>query len=126
VPVVDPEEPNKVEGVLRRREMMWAFKELSDEHQRLIERTNALPSEKRFETVSVELEVTTFHASICNHAIREIKVPEYSLIALLRRGTRVVVPRGFTRVEPGDILTLITTREHERGLRAWVSSGGRS
>ena len=41
--------------------------------------------------------------------------------SVLRRGDRVVVPRGFTRVEPGDILTLITTREHEEELRGWVA-----
>jgi len=50
-------------------------------------------------------------------------VPEHSLIALLRRGERVVVPRGFTRVEPGDVLTLITTRSHEASLRSWIASG---
>jgi len=31
-----------------------------------------------------------------------------------------VVPRGFTRVEPGDVLTLITTRQYEGELRDWV------
>ena len=30
-------------GVLKRAEMIWAFKELTDEHQRLLKRTHALP-----------------------------------------------------------------------------------
>ncbi len=122
-PVMDPEEPDSVQGVLCRREMMWAYKELSDEHQRLVERTDALPTERRFETIHVEMEVTSAHPAITYQRIRDIKVPEHSLIALLRRGERVVVPRGFTRVEPGDVLTLITTREHERSLRSWIASG---
>jgi CBS domain-containing protein len=122
-PVVDPAEPANVQGVLCRREMMWAYKELSDEHQRLVERTDALPRERRFETIHEELEVTDAHPGISYQRIRDIRVPEHSLIALLRRGERVVVPRGFTRVEPGDVLTLITTREHERSLRSWIASG---
>ena len=122
-PVVDPQEPDSVQGVLQRREMMWAYKELSDEHQRLLEHTDALPQGHRFDAVHVELEVTPDHPAISYQRIRDIKVPEHALIALLRRGERVVVPRGFTRVEPGDVLTLITTREHERALRGWISSG---
>ena len=122
IPVVDPQDPGKVAGMLRRTEMMWAYKELADEHQRLVERSEALPAESRFESVHVELQVTPAHVGLCDHAIRDIKVPEHALVALLRRGNRVVVPRGFTRVEPGDMLTLITTRQHEPELREWMAA----
>jgi CIC family chloride channel protein len=120
IPVVDSQEPGRVVGVLRRTEMMWAFKELSDEHQRLVERSDALPPGSRFESIHVDMQVMPEHLDVCNHPIREIRVPEHALIALLRRGDRVVVPRGFTRVESGDVLTLITTRQHERELRDWI------
>ncbi|MFV2008158.1 MAG: TrkA C-terminal domain-containing protein [Longimicrobiales bacterium] len=40
----------------------------------------------------------------------------------LRRGERIVVPRGFTRVEPGDRLTFITTRRHRAKLEAWIAT----
>jgi Trk K+ transport system NAD-binding subunit len=88
-----------------------------------VERTGALPKQTRFETIHVDLEVSPVHSGVCNQRIRDIEVPEDALIALLRRGERVVVPRGFTRVEPGDVLTLITTRAHESSLRAWIASG---
>ncbi len=68
------------------------------------------------------LEVTTSHTNICFHSIREIGVPAEALIALLRRGDRVVVPRGFTRVEPGDVLTFITTRRHRSTLETWITT----
>ncbi|MDT8341274.1 MAG: chloride channel protein [Longimicrobiales bacterium] len=123
IPVVDPEEGGRVVGVLRRTEMMWAYKELADEHARLMERTDALSGARRFESVNVEIQVREGDRGLIGHAIREIHVPEHALIALLRRGERVVVPRGFTRVEPGDVLTLITTREFEGELRAWVTAG---
>ena len=122
MPVVDPEDRSRVVGVLKRSEMIWAFKELADEHQRLLKRTQALPPDAGGDSVHVALEVTTSHTDICFHAIREIKVPAEALIALLRRGERVVVPRGFTRVEPGDVLTFITTRRHRSTLEAWIDT----
>ena len=122
MPVVDPEDRSRVVGVLKRAEMIWAFKELADEHQRLLKRTHALPPDADGDSVHVALEVTTSHADICFHSIREIKVPAEALIALLRRGDRVVVPRGFTRVEPGDVLTFITTRRHRSTLEAWITT----
>jgi CIC family chloride channel protein len=119
LPVIDPDEPGKVIGMLRRSEMIWAYKELAEEHQRLIERSDALP-ESRFQSVQVELSVAAEQREICDHTIHQIRVPEHALVALLRRGDRVIVPRGSMRVEPGDVLTLITTREHEDDLRRWV------
>jgi len=121
IPVLDPQEGGKVAGVLRRTEMMWAYKELADEHQRLVERSDALPGDSRFESAHVELQVTPEHRGVCDRAVRDIQVPQHALIALLRRGDRVVVPRGFTRVESGDLLTLITTRQHEQELREWIA-----
>ena len=122
MPVVDPEDRTRVVGVLKRAEMIWAFKELAEEHQRLLRRTDKLPPDAGGDSVHVALEVTTSHTAICFHSIREIRVPAQALIALLRRGERVVVPRGFTRVEPGDVLTFITTRRHRSKLDAWIAT----
>jgi len=122
MPVVDPENRTRVVGVLKRAEMIWAFKELADEHQRLLKRTNVLPPDAGGDSVHVALEVTSSHKAICFHSIREIRVPPQALIALLRRGERVVVPRGFTRVEPGDVLTFITTRRYRSKLDAWIAT----
>jgi CIC family chloride channel protein len=122
MPVVDPDNRSRVVGVLKRAEMIWAFKELADEHQRLLQRTDALPSTAGGDSVHMALDVTTSHTDICFKPIREIKVPDQALIALLRRGDRVVVPRGFTRVEPGDVLTFITTRRDRARLEAWIAT----
>ncbi len=122
MPVVDPDDRTRVVGVLKRSEMIWAFKELADEHQRLLQRTQALPPDAGGDSVHVALEVTPSQRNICFRSIREIDVPAEALIALLRRGDRVVVPRGFTRVEPGDVLTFITTRRHRSTLQAWIAT----
>ena len=120
IPVLDPDEPGKIVGMLRRSEMLWAFKQLSDEHERLLERLETRTDQPRSSSAYVELPVRPEHRRLCFHRIRELGLPEFALVALLRRGERVVVPRGFTRIEPGDILTLITTPEHRQELEHWV------
>ncbi|MFQ5538512.1 MAG: chloride channel protein [Gemmatimonadota bacterium] len=121
MPVVNPE-TGEVVGILRRTEMMWAFKELSDEHQRLMSRRAGVPYiAEGSGPVHVEIQVSPDDHEICFKQVRDIPIPPHILIALLRRGDRTVVPRGFTRVEPGDILTLITAREYRRELETWVA-----
>jgi CIC family chloride channel protein len=125
IPVVDPEDPGRVLGVLRRTELMWAYKELSQEHHRLLDRTGALPPDAHFDSVHLELQVPPGESDMRGRRVRDLPVPENALIALLRRGDRVVVPRGFTRIDSGDVLTLITTRQHEAELREWIAARGR-
>lgn len=70
-PVVDPDDPGIVVGMLRRTEMMWAYKELADEHQRLMERTDTLQPERRFESAHVEVQVNPGHPGVCDE--RELR-----------------------------------------------------
>ena len=119
LPVVDAEDPRVVVGVLRRNELLWAYKELADEHQRLLERTGAQVGPGG-ESVQMEVQVREGQKDLCFRRIRDISLPPDTLIALMRRGERAVVPKGNTRVEPGDVLVLLTTRDHEEHLREWV------
>ncbi|MCB1404222.1 MAG: Trk system potassium transport protein TrkA, partial [Rhodobacteraceae bacterium] len=38
-------------------------------------------------------------------------LPEAALIGLIQKGDKVIVPRGDTRLEEGDILTIFAMRE---------------
>ena len=46
-------------------------------------------------------------ASLIGQALKDIPLPEGTLIALVRRGPDVVIPRGATVLERGDRLTII-------------------
>jgi CIC family chloride channel protein len=122
IPVVDEDDPTKVEGVLRRNELLWAFKELSDEHQRLLQRTGAEITPQDGGSVQMEVQVQEGQADLCFRRVREISLPGDTLIVLLRRGERALVPKGDTKVEPGDVLVLLTTREQEEAVRRWVGA----
>ena len=120
IPVVEDENPLEVVGVLRRTELLWAYKELADEHQRLLERTGDEGISARTESVQMEIQVQEGQADLCLKRIKEISLPRDTLIVLLRRGERAVVPKGDTRVEPGDVLVFLTTRDQEDRLRSWI------
>jgi len=120
IPVVEDHDPTAVVGVLRRNELLWAYKELADEHQRLLERTGDEDMSSRTESVQMEIQVREGQGALCFRRIRDIALPRDTLIVLLRRGERALVPRGDTRVEPGDVLVLLTTRAQEDRLRRWI------
>jgi Trk K+ transport system NAD-binding subunit len=120
--VVEKEDPRRVAGVLRRNELLWAFKELSDEHQRLLHKTGAEVTPSHEDSVQMEVQIGAGQEDLCFRRIREITLPRDTLIVLLRRGERAVVPKGDTRVEPGDVLVLLTTRDQEEALREWIGA----
>ncbi len=57
--------------------------------------------------LAVTLEPGTRSASLIGRALKDILLPEGTLIALVRRGPEVVIPRGATVLERGDRLTII-------------------
>ncbi len=118
--MVDDDDPRKVVGVLRRNELLWAYKELADEHQRLLQQTGAEVGPGQGESVQMEVQVREGQRDLCFRRIRDIALPRGTLIVLLRRGTRAMVPKGDTRVEPGDVLSFLTTHDREDALRAWI------
>jgi hypothetical protein len=120
IPVMDDEDPDRVAGVLRRNELLWAYKELADEHQRLLDKTGDEGVPRHDESVQMEVQVQEDHEALCFRRIRSIALPRDTLIVLLRRGDRVVVPKGDTRVEPGDVLVFLTARQEEERLREWI------
>lgn len=121
IPVVDKENSQKLLGVLRRSEILWAYHELVDEHQRLLAKTGlGLPTHST-DSVQIEVEVRPEQSKLCFKKIRDLALPDHCIIAMLRRAGREVIPRGHTVIEPGDFLVLLTTRSHERQLRNWVA-----
>ena len=125
IPVVDPKKPAVLLGVIRRKQIFWAYGELASEHRRLLDEAGLGPTLDHQESVQVELEIEEGHAGLYFKKIRDIQVPEQSLIVLVRRAEQAIIPRGDTQVEPGDVLVLLTTRPGEGRLRRWVAQVSR-
>jgi uncharacterized transporter YbjL len=55
------------------------------------------------------LDVQSGHPSdaLTGNAIRDLSLPDSTLVAMIRRGSEFVVPHGSTRIEEGDRLTVL-------------------
>ncbi|MFQ5691154.1 MAG: chloride channel protein [Gemmatimonadota bacterium] len=122
IPVVADAKGRQLCGVLRRHEMMWAYQALSEEHDRLLKSANGRAGEAPSVAVQLELEVPPDDGRLAGRRLREITFPDNVLVTLIRRGGRSYVPRGNTKLEAGDLLHLVTTKEEEETVRRWVSS----
>jgi len=121
IPVVSDDEGRIIEGVVRRHQMVWVYREIADEHQRLLESSEARAATARTGAVQLELRVGR-DRRVAGRRLRDIAVPSEALVTLVRRDGRVFVPHGTTRVRPGDSLTLLTTVGHEDGVREWIEA----
>jgi trk system potassium uptake protein TrkA len=50
-------------------------------------------------------------SAIAGKTVREAELPEASLIGLIEKGGKVIVPRGDTRIVDGDVLTIFAMRD---------------
>ncbi|MEX2468008.1 MAG: TrkA C-terminal domain-containing protein [Gemmatimonadota bacterium] len=83
------------------------------EHER--ELKEALLHDERFLSLLVEEEGPSSVLAGCE--VREISLVEGALIALVHRGDKVVIPRGRTRLEIGDSLTIVGDHDAIHALR---------
>ena len=68
----------------------------------------------------------TVHAdsALTGRSLRELALPEGAVVAMISRGSKVIPPRGNTRVEPGDHLFIVVSKHSKAALdRAFVEGG---
>jgi trk system potassium uptake protein TrkA len=58
---------------------------------------------------------------LCGSPLSELKLPRGVLVAALRRGDNLVVPRGVDGIEAGDRVLLITTTENAAKLADFLA-----
>ena len=92
----------------------------ADDEQALQE---VLLRDERF--LSVRILPGTPSMALAGKALKEVQMPPGNLIALIRRGEEVIIPRGNTVLERGDRLTIIGEPEGLQTLRQlYISRDG--
>jgi trk system potassium uptake protein TrkA len=81
-------------------------------------RTVAQLLEDRIEIVETEV---SKRSRLAKGTLSDIKLPRGVLVAALKRGDRLMVPRGADQVEPGDRVLLISTAENASKLADFLS-----
>jgi CIC family chloride channel protein len=121
VPVVDKTDPSRLLGLLQRDQILWAIGEMASEHSDLLGRDSTLAESRAGSSLEVLVEVRSSHRAISFRRLRQLGLPEQCLVTTLRRGEHTMIPNGSTVIEPGDLLTIVTTPENEPQLRDWVT-----
>jgi CIC family chloride channel protein len=108
LPVVSRENPRKLVGILGRTDVIHAYdialtRRVTQRHQEYAVRLDALTPDR----VDVT-DVTIERGSLCaGKKMSEIPFPRDCVIASVRRGRQVFIPRGNTVLKSGDVLVVV-------------------
>ena len=108
LPVVARENPRHLLGLLRRADVIRAYdialtRRVAQRHQEQAARLDALTSE-RVDILDVAMEIG---APAVDLAVKDIPFPRGCVIASVRRGRQVFIPRGETVLHAGDMLVVV-------------------
>lgn len=108
LPVVLPEDPRHVVGMLYREDVIHAYAVATKRRQDM----RYSEQQSRLDAVTPEQveinEVTVEKGSLVDgKLLREIEFPADCLVASVRHNNRVIIPRGDTVIEHGDTLVLV-------------------
>lgn len=121
LPVIDPENPDRVIGMLNRADIVTAY---ADAYRRggrgLMMRLDEMRALSETSDTVLEEATVTSGAALDGTYVREAHFPEQSTLVKVRRAEETIIPSGSTRLEPGDTLVVLTTRRHARRVRNWL------
>jgi len=107
MPVVDPAQPTHLVGLLRRTDIVRAYRfailrKLEHQHRRENLRLGRLT-----DTEIVELRLSPGMMAV-GRCIKDLKLPSQVLITSIRRDDEVIIAHGETLLQPGDKMVLLT------------------
>lgn len=117
VPVITDKRSKEVVGLILHKHILWAHEEMRKEHDALRRKDSPVINPQ---AAQVLFTVRDEHHGLVFKHVRDLKMPKRSLIALVQRGNHSVVPRGSTRIDPGDVLVIVCPRKDEPTVRAWL------
>jgi CIC family chloride channel protein len=110
LPVLEQMGSRRLIGLLRRRDIIQAYnnaiaKKAHDQHHAEFLRVSRL-DDADFANVTI-----TPGSASAGRLISELKLPEECLIVSVRRGSRLIIPHGYTRLHAKDQLTVFAENE---------------
>ncbi len=101
LPVVDRRNPRRVLGLMRRADVVSAYANALLDHQSSQAHHERLRMEAATHTELLETSLHE-HDQATGKRIRELNLPDQSVIVAIRRGEHTLVPRGNTQLRAGD------------------------
>lgn len=121
LPVIDREGSNKLLGVISRSDILRAYEVGIVRKQRgqIVEGQTSLRNLKENGFVEFVLK----EEDNCNLAlIKDLPLPQTINLVSIRRGGKVIIPRGHTRLEAGDVVTVFGRLDDLKNLHGLLNS----
>ena len=113
MPVVSHENPKQVVGLLRRSDAIRAYDMALKRHALLRHRAQQVRL-GTFSGVDVQEIVIQQDAKCDGQAVRDVAWPRDCVIASVRRGSNLFIPRGETILKSGDVLVFVAEGEAKK------------
>lgn len=119
IPVVSENDTEQVIGLLRRHDIMRVYniaiaRKWEAQYQEHQIRLNTLTNER---VIEVQLKPKSV---LVGQEIQAIKWPRECVVASIRRGRKIILPHGNTKLASGDILIVVIEPDYETQLRSML------
>jgi CIC family chloride channel protein len=112
LPVMDPNQPTKLLGMLRRGDVIAGFAKVASlDQDESVVRSLHVPQAQ-----FIKFTINSATAA-CGQRIRDLTLPADSLVVSVRRGPALLVPHGDTILETGDVAVVLAGLEAMAGVR---------
>jgi CIC family chloride channel protein len=106
LPVVDRQDPKRLVGIIRRHDIVRAYKVGIGRKLEMQARTDRLRLGKLTGTEFIDVEVSP-NSPVAHLLVKELNLPEDCVLVSVFRDNQVIIPHGDTRLKPGDRLTAL-------------------
>lgn len=124
LPVVDRNDPRRLLGVIRRRDIIRAYNLAIMRRQEIQHRVDQMRLGRVTGTEFVEVELPPDSPAV-GTSLAELPLPRDCVIVSIRRGRRVLIPHGDTVLQAGDKVTAFVETEDEPSLKQCLGINGR-
>ncbi len=123
MPVVDPEDPTRLVGFLRRRDIIRAYRHAILHKLERQHRNDNLRLGHLTNTEVLEIPLAPGMAAV-GRRIQDLHLPSQALITSIRRDDKIIIAHGETLLQPGDTVVALVQHGAEDGLRKAVTGEG--
>ncbi len=120
IPVMDRANPKRIIGMLRRGDIIRAYSHAYLDEQARLAHMDRARLEHRVGQRIVEITLRGRHQAI-GKTLQELNLPPQCIIASIRRGGQVLIPRGNTRLQAGDVVIALVSEDEESALQACLT-----
>lgn len=122
LPVVDRDNPSRLLGLIRRRDIVRAYNLAIMRRQEIQHRVDQMRLGRLTGAEFVELEASP-DSPAAGIPLADLCLPKDCVIVSIQRGRRVIIPHGDTELQVGDKVTAFVATEDESALRQCFGCG---